>query len=295
MLGLRQAQFHAGLIRIFMYKPLTDMRVVTLALNLPGPLAAKRLVELGADVIKVEPPEGDPFEKYCPDWYAEANKGQQKQFINLKSEEGQAALAELLRGADLLLTAQRPAALDRLGLDWESLHERYPQLNHVAIVGYPYPKENHAGHDLTYQASLGLITPPHIPKTLVADLAGAERSAIEALGLLIGRKDNQKGRQVMVALSEAAEYMSLPLKFGMTSQGAILSGIRPEYAMYETASGWVAIAALEPHFCRRLQEKLGLDSLSKEVLAEIMKTRSSPEWVAWADEFDIPLVEVKEN
>lgn len=276
-----------------MYKPLTSMRVVTLALNLPGPLAAKRLVELGATVIKVEPPGGDPFEQYCSEWYDEINAGQQRQIVNLKSVEGQQTIAELLSGADLFLTAQRPVALKRLGLDWETLHKSHPQLNHVAIVGYPVPMEDCAGHDLTYQASLGLINFPHMPKTLIADMAGAEQAALQSLTLLMGRKAGEKGKQQLVALSDAAEYMAQPLRYGLTSEGALLSGELPEYSLYETKSGWVAIAALEPHFRKRLQEKLGLETLTKKLLVEKMKANGASEWASWADKHDIPLVELK--
>ncbi len=87
------------------HKPSSDMLIVTLALNLPGPLAAKRLRELGATVIKIEPTTGDLFEQYCPAWYHEMNAVQQHQIVDLKSSEGQEKLAELLSNADLLLTA----------------------------------------------------------------------------------------------------------------------------------------------------------------------------------------------
>jgi crotonobetainyl-CoA:carnitine CoA-transferase CaiB-like acyl-CoA transferase len=276
-----------------MFKPLAGMRVVTLAQNLPGPLAAKRLVELGAAVIKVEPPSGDPFEQYCPEWYCDLNSGQQHQTIDLKSAEGQQTLEQLLSEADLLLTAQRPAALTRLGLDWERLHKDHPNLNHLAIVGYPEPMAELAGHDLTYQASLGLVTPPNMPKTLIADMAGAEYAALQALALLMVRKAGEAGEQKLVALSDAAEYMAQPLKYGLSSEGTILSGELPEYSLYETQSGWVAIAALEPHFKSRLQDKLGIELFSRELLAEKMKERTTQAWSEWADENDIPLVEVK--
>lgn len=269
------------------------MRVVTLALNLPGPLAAKRLVELGAEVIKVEPPSGDPFGQYCSDWYQEINRGQQIQTIDLKSPEGAQELASRLSETDLLLTAQRPAALKRLGLDWESLHNRYPQLNHLAIVGYPEPMEDHAGHDLTYQASLGLVSAPQMPKTLMADMAGAEQAAFQSLALLMGRKAGQTGELRFVALSDAAEYMAQPLMQGLTSEAGILSGKLAEYALYETKRGWIAIAALESHFRKRLQEKLEIDLFTKAALAEKLKERDADDWVSWADRYDLPIVKLE--
>ena len=276
-----------------MYKPLENITIVTLALNLPGPLAAKRFVDLGATVIKVEPPQGDPFEQYCPSWYAEVNRGQQRERIDVKSAQGRAQLDQLLSSASLLLTAQRPAALDRLGLGWDALHKQFPTLNHVAVVGYPAPNDNHAGHDLTYQAALGLLSPPHMPKTLVADLAGAERAAFEGLAAIMGSKDGQQGRQVLVALSDAADYMAQPLVHGMTSEGALLSGVLAEYALYETLDGWVAVAALEPHFRAQFKQQLELESLNKDDVAQKLKQKSAADWVTWANQHDIPLVEVK--
>lgn len=275
------------------FKPLDNMRVVTLALNVPGPLAAKRWFDYGAEVIKVEPPEGDPLDIYCVDWYQVVNAGQQQQKLDLKTAEGQEALAGLLSTADLLLTAQRPAALERLGLSWDVLHEKHPQLNHVAIVGYPEPNENEAGHDLTYQASLGLIAPPAMPKTLMADMAGAERAALEGMALLMARKAGQKGQQVFVALSEAAEYMVQPLTYALTNETGLLSGTLPEYSLYETASGWIAVAALEPHFSARLKKELELAELSHQTVSEKLKQKPANEWVKWAKQRDIPLAVVK--
>lgn len=273
-----------------MLKPLENIRVVTLAVNVPGPLAAKRWLDLGATVIKVEPPEGDPLELYCPDWYEDINAGQQTVRLNLKTEEGNDELTKLLLSADLLLTAQRPNALKRLGLDWRVLQVKYPQLNHLAIVGFPSPNENEAGHDLTYQASFGLLNPPNMPKTLMADMAGAERAALEGLALLMGRK---AGRQKMVTLYDAAEYMAQPVKYGLTTDNALLGGGQAEYALYEANDGWLAIAALEPHFSARLKAELGLEELNHEALSNKLKQGSTTDWVDWAKQYDIPLVAVK--
>jgi len=223
-------------------------------------LSVKRFVELGATVIKVEPPQGDPFQHYCPAWYAQVNHGQQREVIDVKSAEGRAQLDVRLSSATLLLTAQRPAALERLDLGWDALHQQFPNLNHLAIVGYPAPNDNHAGHDLTYQAALGLLSPPHMPKTLVADLAGAERAAFEGLAMIMGHQQGELGRQSLMSLSDAADYMAQPIKYGITSDGGLLL---PEYTLYETLDSWVAVAALEPHFKTNFMQQLALDSLIK--------------------------------
>ena len=181
-------------------EPLDNIRVLTLAVNLPGPLAVSRLRQLGAAVVKVEPPEGDALAQACPDWYRELHEGLQVTRLNLKDAEDRARLDAWLGRADLLLTASRPAALRRLGLSWEELHSRYPRLCQVALVGYPAPLEDVPGHDLTYQARAGLLTPPHLPRACVADLAGAQEAVSAALALLLARERGQGGGHATVSL-----------------------------------------------------------------------------------------------
>ena len=160
-------------------RPLGGIQAVSLALNVPGPAAAARLRRLGAAVAKVEPPGGDPLASGCPAWYEELCAGQEVVRLDLKDAAGRAALDGLLEEADVLLTSNRPAALNRLGLSWPDLHVRFPRLVQVAIVGHAAPHQDVPGHDLTYLASVGLLTPPQMPRTLLADLAGAERAVSE--------------------------------------------------------------------------------------------------------------------
>lgn len=269
-------------------KILAGMKVLNLALNLPGPAAVKRLHEMGASVVKVESPAGDPMERYHAAWYRDMCRGHSVLCLDLKTPEERARLDELLAEADLLITATRPAALERLGLGWNRLHEMYPRLCHAAIVGYPAPRENEAGHDLTYQASLGLLTPPHMPRTLMADMAGAELTVSASLALLLGRERGQGGGYAEVALSEAAEGMAQPLRYGVTAPGAILGGGIPEYNLYRASSGWVALGALEPHFKKRTEEALGVRT--PEEYRTVFATRSAEQWQEWGMELDIPIV-----
>src|ERR1051326_1257977 len=123
-------------------------RIVSLALNAPGPAAAARLTKLGAEVTKVEPPEGDATSKFAPAWYAELCAGQQVLRLDLKGSAGKKQLDTLLSNADLLLASFRLSALRRLGLDWETLHARHPGLSFLGIIGHPAPDEERSGHDL---------------------------------------------------------------------------------------------------------------------------------------------------
>ena len=271
--------------------PLSGFRVVNLAVNLPGPAAAARLLRMGAAVTKVEPPAGDPMERYQAAWYRDMAAGQTVLRLDLKESGGLRTLEDLLGGADLLITATRPAALERMGLGWDALHRRFPRLCQVAIVGHPAPDDGVAGHDLTYQASLGLLSPPHMPRTLLADMAGAESAVSGALALLLDRERGRGGGCAVVALSEAAAAMAEPLRRGCTAAGALLGGGIPEYNLHRTADGWIAVAALEPHFKARLEAALGIATV--EEYRRVFATRCSAEWQQWAREHDLPVAIVR--
>jgi alpha-methylacyl-CoA racemase len=275
-------------------EPLDNVRVLTLAVNLPGPLAAARLRRLGAAVVKVEPPGGDPLAGADPDWYRELHEGQEVVRLNLKDAEDRARLDAWLGRADLLLTATRPAALRRLGLSWEELHVRYPRLCQVALVGHPAPLEDLPGHDLTYQARAGLLTPPHLPRACVADLAGAQEAVSAALTLLLARERGQGGGHAAVSLARAAEWFAEPWRRGLTAAGGALGGGRAGYQLYRAQEGWVALAALEPHFQERLVGELGLACASREEFERVFLTRTAREWELWAVQRDVPLAAVRE-
>ena len=271
---------------------LDGVRVVTMAVNLPGPVAARRLAALGATVVKVEPPGGDPMALYQPGFHRALAVGQEIVGLDLKQEAGRAALERLLAPADLFLTSHRPSALARLGLGWEALHARHPRLCQVAIVGFPPPREEEAGHDLTYQAAAGLVQPPRLPPTLLADMAGGERAASAALALLLGRGRDGVGRLARVALSEVADDLAEPRRHGLTAAGALLGGGLAEYNVYEAQDGWVAVAALEPHFRERLLAGLGAED--EAGLRRAFAGRRAAAWRAWGVAQDVPIEVVAE-
>ncbi len=274
--------------------PLAGYRLLTLALNLPGPLAVARLQGLGATVIKIEPLTGDPLAHALPRWYESLHQGQTILRLDLKSDEGRRQLDELLARSDLLVTAMRSAALARLGLDWPALHARHPRVCHVAIIGYPPPHEDRPGHDLNYQARVGLVDPPQLPRTCVADLAGAEQAVSAALALLLARERGQEAQHVAVSLADAAEQFAAPWQYGATSPDGVLGGAYPGYGLYPTRDGWIALAALEPHFWDRLIRDLGLPAPDRARLEQAFLARSAAEWEAWAVERGLPLSQVHE-
>ena len=267
---------------------LGGIRVLNLGVNVPPSVAAARLQELGAAVTKLEPPGGDPLAAAAPEWYAALTHGQDVRVADLKAGRPDDVLAE----TDVLLTATRPQALERLGLGWEELHAAFPRLVHVAIVGHASPDADLPGHDLTYVAGLGLLEPPALPRTLVADLGGAERAVSAALALLVARERGGEGGRVEVALAAAAEAFAEPLRHGLTRPGGMLGGGYPLYGLYRAGDGWLALAALEPGFRRRLLDALGLEDADAAELERRFAGRTVAEWVAWAAEHDLPLAAV---
>lgn len=270
--------------------PLAGTRVVTLAVNVPGPVAAARLRRLGASVVKVQPPAGDPLGDYAAGWLAELDAGLEVRSLDLRSPDGRAELDELLASADVLLTASRGSALRRLGLGWEELHARCPQVVHVALVGHAAPDDDVAGHDLTYQATAGLLTPPQLPAVLAADLAGAERAVSEALAGLLLRARTGEGSRHEVAFADCATELSASVRHGLTAPGGLLGGGFAGYGLYRAQDGHVALAALEPHFWQRAQELLG--GADHDTIAATLLTRTAAQWQRAAEEHDVPLVAV---
>lgn len=277
--------------------PLAGVRVVSIAINLPGPAAAARLTALGADVTTVLPPSGDPMQQFAGAYFDELHLGQELVHLDLKDAAGTARLEELLAGADILLTSSRPSALRRLGLDHESVSTRHTRVCQVDIVGHPGEGAEVAGHDLTYQAGAGLIPDGRMPATTVVDLAAAERAVGEAAAALVERARTGRGSRREVALSDVAEVLVRPVVHGLTGARGLLGGGLPVYAVYPAAQGHVALAALEPHFAQRLMSALevGPEDLTHEHLEQVFAGRSATEWQQWAREHDIPLVAVTDR
>jgi len=269
-----------------------DLRVVNLGINLPPLLASARFAELGAQVTKVEPPRGDPMQRYTPALYARAISGQEIHRLDLKQSRDQAELDEILVKADVMITSSRPSALRRLGLD-AVLLERHRRLVHVAIVGYGSPYQEVSGHDLTYSAPLGLIAPPCLPRTLVADIGGAERAVSAGLAAVIARDSEQPSdRYFEVALADAAALFALPWNHGVTARDGLLGGGNPFYNVYEAEDGWIALGALEPEFQRNLLDELGLNEGDLTALAACFRRRPTKHWVSVAAIRDIPIAPV---
>lgn len=242
-------------------KPLRGIRILSLALNLPGPAAFMRLKAMGATCIKAEPPgpkgapagtSGDPMGQYNPTAYATLHQGIKVLSTDLKTDQGQARLHQELTRTDLLLTSFRPSALAKLGLGWKALHKAYPQLSVVAIVGAPGARAEEPGHDLTYLAEAGLVNDMSLPATLFADMGGSLMASEAALKAVLNQRTSGKGSFQEVALSDAAAWLALPRTWGLTKPSGAVGGAHAGYRVYACKDGRVAVAALEPHFAAAL-------------------------------------------
>jgi crotonobetainyl-CoA:carnitine CoA-transferase CaiB-like acyl-CoA transferase len=239
-------------------RPLKGVRIISLALNLPGPAALRRLADMGARCLKVNPPTGDAMQAYTPQGYGLLHLGIQELTLDLKALRGQAALAKRLARCDVLLTSFRPSALAKLGLDWKALRRAHPHLSLVQIVGAPGPLAEVPGHDLTYQAEVGLVPGMALPASLFADMGGALMASEAVLQAVLLQKNTGKGSLHEVALSDAAAWLALPRDWKMTTPDGAVGGAHAGYRLYACQDGRVAVAALEPHFAQRLCEAAGV-------------------------------------
>lgn len=269
--------------------PLSGFKGVSLAANIPGPVAVQFLQREGMSFVKIEPPAGDMLAGAAPSLYRELADGLDVQTVDLRSPDGQAHFHELLGGADLLLTSHRAAALTRLGITLEALARLNPRLCWVEIVGDTLEPDV-PGHDLTYQVQVGLVRPPQMPTTLLADLSGAQEAARAALTLLLGRERGGQERHRRIGLKQAAQALALPVRHGLTAPGGWLSGALPEYRLYPLKDGWAGVAALEPHFAQRLNDLLG-NQTTQAFLAEL----TVQECNQLAHEKDLPIHAVRDK
>ena len=296
-------------------KTLSGVRILSVALNLPGPAAMMRLADMGAKCSKLEPlpakgmPQkstADPMGLYAPHAYDQLHQGVKVVQADLKTEKGQAQLHKLLASTDVLLTSFRPSALKKLGLAWADLHGQFPKLNMVSIVGSSGAGAEIPGHDLTYLAAHGLVTGLDLPATLFADMAGSVQASEAVLKVLWQRakpgRSNGKGVFHEVALEDAAAYLALPRHWGLTAPKGSVGGAHAGYQVYACANGRVAVAALEPHFAAKLLELAGvvktaspssdpmLRSATKTQLAAYFAKLTRQQINALAGQHDLPLM-----
>lgn len=256
-------------------RALKGVRILSLALNLPGPAALLRLRAMGAACFKLEPPtpahaaagsSGDPLSHYSRTAYEALHQGIKTRVADLKTDQGRAIVQRELERADVLITSFRPSALQKLGLGWKELHQAYPQLSMVAIFGGKGDLAELPGHDLTYMAENGLVTGLALPPTLYADMGGALLASEAVLQARLQQLQTGKAVRLELALSEAAAWLGLPRAWGLMGPDTALGGGHAGYRVYPCKDGRVALAALEPHFAAALGAAMGLADTSVATL-----------------------------
>ncbi len=271
-------------------EPLAGLLVVDLTRYLPGPFASRELLRLGARVVRLEAPGGDPLRELGPAWHDALNAGKESVEIDLKADP--AAGRELCARADVVLESFRPGVVERLGIGPADLPER---VVYCSFSGFG-PDDLRAGHDLNYQGWAGLLadTAPAMPPVQVADLGAALRAVAQILAALLERERTGRGRRIVVSLTHGAHELAAH-RLGGEPLPRLLTGGLACYRIYATGDGrHLTVAALEPRFFRRLCELIGRPELAErqwqpdqEPLAdELAEAFAAKPLATWLELFD---------
>jgi len=248
---------------------LSGLRVLDLSIWRPGPYATSLLVPLGADVLKVEPPGGDPM-RFYPGLFAAVNEGKRSVELDLKDTAERARALELAAQADVLVEGFRPGVLARLGLDEAAVRACNPGIVYCSISGYGQhdPRAAVPGHDVNYQAWSGALTPEggtatKVPPLPTADLAAGLTAAFGICAAVLGRNRSGEGAYLDVSMTDVLATWTGPAgaDASSASQADPPSAVTPGYGLFATSDGGqVALGVInEQHFWANLCGELGLD------------------------------------
>jgi crotonobetainyl-CoA:carnitine CoA-transferase CaiB-like acyl-CoA transferase len=300
--------------------PLAGVRVIDLSLLLPGPLATQILRDLGAEVIKIEPPYPGDYSAHWPPlvgnvsaMYQAVNRGKQVLSLNLKEATDRDRFHEMARTCDVIVEGFRPGVVEKLGIGYPQLSERNPRIILCSISGYGQdgPYAQRGGHDLNYQAIAGVLsisgeacTHPPNPQLQVADTAaGSYAAAMLVMAALLERDKTGRGRHVDISMSEQLLPLMTTLYATVDAEqrdpvpdAELLSGGAPSYRIYRTKDGaQISVGALEPKFWQALVVALGLPHLaevnhlvgpqSKAIAGELARAFASKTRDQWIEIF----------
>jgi crotonobetainyl-CoA:carnitine CoA-transferase CaiB-like acyl-CoA transferase len=279
-------------------QPLEGLLVVDLTRHLPGPFASRELLRLGARVVRLESPDGDPLRGIAPEWDAALNAGKESVVCDLKAEPelGRA----LCSRADVVLEGFRPGVAARLGVGPDDLPDRVVYCS-ITGFGADGAHASRVGHDLNYLGWAGALadTAPAPPPVQVADLgAGAQAAVVEILAALLERGRTGRGSRLVVSMTHGA-HRFVAHRLGGEPVPRLLTGGLACYRTYATADGrHLTVGALEEKFFRRLCELIGRpelagrqfdadqDELARE-LADVFEQRALADWLALVDGEDV--------
>jgi len=308
---------------------LSGLKVVDLSVFLPGPYLTMALADHGAEVIKVEPPGGDPSRRSglsdgpSTVSFRNVNRGKKSVVIDLKSGEGRERLRTLCDQADVFVESYRPGVMHRLGADYATVSARNPRIVYCSIsaFGQEGPYRDRPAHDLATMAFSGALSitlgqdgAPAIPGVAVADLVSALHALSGVLMALLRREKTGRGDYMDVAMHHAA-LAALP-----NAMGAAMSG-RPQpnpkherstggsafYQIYETSDGrHLVLGAQEIKFVRNLLDRLGRPDLVPlcergpgphqqpviDFLRGVFRDKPLSHWRRWFDGVDVSFAPV---
>jgi crotonobetainyl-CoA:carnitine CoA-transferase CaiB-like acyl-CoA transferase len=278
--------------------PLAGLRVIDCSTVLAGPYCTMLLADLGADVVKVEPPEGDATRRWGPPWvgseadgtrtaayYLAANRSKRSIRLDLHRPEGATVLRQLLANADVLVENFRPGSLDRLGFGEEILAELNPRLVHLAISGYgPIgPDAARPGYDFVLQAEAGLMSitgqsnedigRPTKVGVAISDVVTGLQGAVAILAAVAGRERAGSPAHDLGQRIDVSIFASTLAILVNQAQNAFVTGAAPArrgnahpnivpYETFATADGEIAIAVGSERQWPRFCEALGLGELA---------------------------------
>jgi alpha-methylacyl-CoA racemase len=279
-------------------QPLAGTIVVDFTRYLPGAYASRELLRLGARVVRVEAPGGNPLRETAPAWDADLRAGTESVACDLKAD-AQFARALCAR-ADVVLESFRPGVASRLGIGPDDVPATAVYCS-ITGFGEETSHTSRAGHDLNYLGRAGALadTAPHLPPIQVADLAaGGLRAVTQVLAALLERARTGKGARIVVSMTHGAHDLVRHRLAGEPVPRMLTGGLAC-YRVYETADGrHLTLAALEPKFFTRLCELVGRPELAarqfdpdQEALAGeiagIFAGRSLADWLAAFDTEDV--------
>ncbi len=289
---------------------LSGVRVLDLSRLLPGPFCTQLLCDLGAEVIKIEDPQGGDYLRWTPPLLDDGtsalfhalNRGKKSVTLDLKAADGAAGFRKLLASADVVVESFRPGVMEKLGFSPASLLREFPRLVVCSISGYGQhgPMRLRAGHDINYVARSGayaLMKAPTVLPVQVADLAaGAWPAAMQICAALVGRHQTDAGAVIDVSMKDGVTGL-LSMVLARTLVGEDVAGGRdllvggvPCYGIYPTSDGFLSVGSLEPKFwaafCEALERPdLKDQSFDDDARAVIAATLAKKTTQAWVDVF----------
>jgi len=295
------------------WQPLAGVRVVDFSMFVPGPFCSAIFADLGAEVIKVEAPRGDPGRSYVPVQFRTENRNKRSIAVDLKNSLSKKLIEKLVGKADIVVEGFRPGVAKRLSIDFESLQRHNPKIIYCSISGYGQtgPWRERPGHDVNYVAAAGglaypgqWLQPPARSSLPIADMAGGSFAAIAVLSALYQRNLSGKGKYLDVSLFEAGFFWAA-MRHGLEPEVDPRAHIFPVNDIFECADGRrLTLGILEEHFWENFRKavpgfeddayssdqkrRANGDALSRK-LSETMKKRTSAEWIALLEANDIPV------